>query len=98
MTEARLLGEFGLHPNFALQGVLPFRIIGTNTRYTDLAGNPTQLDYENIHHHNHTLAGLGDAQLFLHGAMKLGDFQLGGAPGDESSDGQGKPEPVQARR
>ena len=77
LTEARLLGEYGLIPNLAVQGILPFRVINAGTLYTDLAANPVQLDYENIHHRNETLAGLGDAQLLLHGAARLGELKVG---------------------
>jgi len=77
VTEVRLLGEYGLTPNVALQGALPLRIIDTRTRYTDLAGNPIQLDYQNIHHRNETLVGLGDAQLLMHHSARLGSFRLG---------------------
>ena len=93
LTEARLLGEYGLGPNFALQAVIPFRIVGTTTRYTDLAGNPVQLDYENIHHHNETLAGLGDAQLLLHGALKRDSVRLGGRLGLSFPTGKVQPNP-----
>jgi thiol-disulfide isomerase/thioredoxin len=81
LTEVRLLAEYGLTPNFALQGVMPLRIVDTRTRYTDLAGNPIQLDYENIHHRDETLVGVGDAQLLLHYASSVGAFHLGARVG-----------------
>jgi hypothetical protein len=81
LTEVRLLGEYGIAEHFALQGLLPLRIIGTKTTYTDLAGTPIQLDYESIHHHNEALIGLGDAQLLLHGGSAFGAFRLGGRAG-----------------
>jgi hypothetical protein len=61
--------------------VLPLRIIGTKTTYTDLAGTPIQLDYESIHHHNEDLVGLGDAQLLLHTGTGFSPFRLGGRAG-----------------
>lgn len=76
ITEARLLAEYGLLPNLAIQAVFPFRVIGTTTRYTDLAGTPIQLDYENIHHHNEILAGVGDAQLYFHRGWSALDLQF----------------------
>ena len=93
VTEARLLGEFGIHPNFAIQATLPLRFIGTNTQYTDLSGTPIQLDHPNIHHRNQVLVGLGDTQLFLHGAAKPGGFQLGGRVGFSIPSGQVNPNP-----
>lgn len=81
LTEARLLGEYGLTKNFALQAVVPVRLISTTTLFTDLAGTPLTLDYQNIHHRNEVLLGLGDLQLLLHGALSLGDFRFGGRAG-----------------
>jgi thiol-disulfide isomerase/thioredoxin len=81
LTEVRLLAELGLTSSLAVQGVLPLRIVDTRTRYTDLAGNPIQLDYENIHHRDETLVGLGDAQLLLHYAAGAGAFRLGARAG-----------------
>jgi thiol-disulfide isomerase/thioredoxin len=71
LTELRLLAEYGLLKNFALQGALPVRIIGTKTVFTDLAGNPIELDYENIHHRNEVLVGARDLQLYAHLAGKF---------------------------
>jgi len=81
LTDVRLLAEYGLTRHLALQAMVPFRIVGQSTRYTDLAGTPVELDYENIHHRNQTLAGLGDAQLLVHTATTLGGFRLGGRAG-----------------
>jgi thiol-disulfide isomerase/thioredoxin len=69
-TDVRLLGEYGLIPGLAVQAVLPLRIIGTKTKFTDLLDQPISLDYQNIHHHNETLVGFGDAQLLLHRGFK----------------------------
>ena len=64
--QARLFAEVGVRPNLALQAQLPFRLVGTWTRYTDLSGNPITLDYENIHHRDGVRAGLGDVKLATH--------------------------------
>ncbi len=77
LTELRLLGEYGLAPGWAVQGSLPLRVIRTTTRFTNLAGEPVTLDYQNIHHRDETLAGLGDAQLFVHRGLGLGPLKLG---------------------
>jgi thiol-disulfide isomerase/thioredoxin len=70
-SDLRLFAEYGIVPGLALQAVLPLRIIGTRTSYTDLLDQPISPDYQNIHHRNETLAGLGDAQLLLHRGFKL---------------------------
>jgi hypothetical protein len=77
LAELRLIAEYGLTPHVALQAALPLRIISTSTRYTDLAGKPIQLDYENIHHRDETLVGLGDMQLLLHTGASVVGFALG---------------------
>jgi len=65
-TDLRLFGEYGLVPGWAVQAMLPLRIVGTRTSYTDLNDVPVTLDYANIHHRNETIAGLGDPQLLIH--------------------------------
>jgi thiol-disulfide isomerase/thioredoxin len=75
--ELRLLAEYGLRAGLAAQAVVPFRIVDTRTRYTDLTGAPITLDYPSIHHHDETLAGVGDVQLLLHVAAVLGPVQAG---------------------
>lgn len=80
-TDVRLFGEYGLLPNLAIQAVLPVRIIGTRTRYTDLSDRPITLAAPSIHHRNETLAGLGDAQVLLHRGFKLAGVSLGARAG-----------------
>ncbi len=93
LTEVRLLAEYGLTDHFALQGVLPLRILGSRTTFTDLAGNPIELDYANIHHHDEDLVGLGDAQLLLHASAALGAFKVGGRFGVSLPTGRVQPNP-----
>ncbi len=93
LTDARLLAEFGLRPKLALQAVLPFRVVNTGTRFTDLWGQPITLDYPSIHHHDETLTGLGDAQLFVHGALALGDYRFGVRAGASLPTGRVVPDP-----
>jgi thiol-disulfide isomerase/thioredoxin len=81
LAELRLIAEYGLFDKLALQAVLPLRIVDSRTLFTDLGGNPIRLDYENIHHHDGTLVGLGDAQLFAHSGLSLGPVLLGGRLG-----------------
>ena len=77
LSELRAIAEYGLASDFALQLAAPFRVIRTTTEFTDLDGNPISLDYENIHHRDQTLAGLGDIQLLAHVGKSLADFDLG---------------------
>lgn len=81
VTELRLLSELGLVPHLALQAVLPFRIINTKTRYTDLTGNPIELSYNDIHHRDEIITGLGDLQLQLHASKLVGPWHFGGRLG-----------------
>lgn len=65
----------------ALQLGVPLRVIDSSTRFTDLDGDPVQLDYDSIHHRDETLARLGDIQLLVHtGAVRAG-FALGARAG-----------------
>lgn len=93
LTDIRVIAEYGLVRNLAVQAMLPFRVVGTNTTFSDAAGRPVMLDYVNIHHRNEVLVGVGDAQLFLHGATKLGGFNLGGRAGVSVPFGRVSPNP-----
>jgi hypothetical protein len=66
--------EYGIVPHFAGQASVPLRLVDTRTQFTDLAGQPLSLDYENIHHRDATLVGLGDMQLWAHHGWKLGEL------------------------
>jgi thiol-disulfide isomerase/thioredoxin len=77
VSELRLLAEFGLLDWLAAQLIFPVRLVDTWTRYTNLAGTPITLDYENIHHRNEVLVGPGDPQLLAHGGWHVGPFSLG---------------------
>jgi thiol-disulfide isomerase/thioredoxin len=81
VTELRFLAEYGFADDFALQANVPFRIMDTRTRFTDLAGGPLELDYESIHHRDETLFGLGDIQLLVHTGRSLGEFLVGARAG-----------------
>ena len=76
-SDVRLLGEYGLARGFAVQAIVPVRLIDTRTVFTDLADHPLVLDYRSIHHRDETLTGLGDAQLLLHAGFKLGAASVG---------------------
>ena len=61
----------------ALQASLPLRIIDTRTDFTDLDGDSISLDYENIHHRDETIVGVGDLQLLLHAGRRYGRSAVG---------------------
>jgi thiol-disulfide isomerase/thioredoxin len=92
-TEIRVLAEYGLLPNLAVQGMLPVRLIDTHTVYTDLANHPVTLDYQNIHHRNEDLVGLGDGQLLMHGGLLLGGLQVSARAGVSIPLGRMQPNP-----
>jgi thiol-disulfide isomerase/thioredoxin len=77
LSELRLLGEYGILSGFAVQAVVPFRLIRTDTEFTNLDGEPITLDYENIHHRDETLFGLGDIQLLGHLGKRLASIDFG---------------------
>lgn len=91
--EARILAEYGLAAHWALDAVVPIRLMQTRTSYTDLSGNPIVLDYENIHHRNETLAGLGDPQLWIHHGRVVGGFALSQRLGVSLPVGKIEPDP-----
>jgi len=74
IAEMRLLAEYGIAPHFALQAMVPFRLVDTRTQFTDLSGHPITLDYENIHHRDGTLVGFGDMQAWMHHGWNLGEL------------------------
>lgn len=81
LFELRLIAEYGLFKKLAVQAVLPVRFAQTRTLFTDLDGRPKTLDYQNIHHPDATLVGLGDGQVFAHSGISFGDLLLGGRLG-----------------
>ncbi|HEY8207079.1 MAG TPA: hypothetical protein VIG99_06350 [Myxococcaceae bacterium] len=93
LWEARALAEYGLVPGWALNAVLPFRLVQTRTTYTDLNGAPLVLDYENIHHRNETLAGIGDPQLWIHHGVNVNGFALSQRLGVSLPLGRTQPDP-----
>ena len=93
IAELRVLAEYGLARGLALQATLPFRLLDTRTIYTNLSGRQLELDYPNIHHRNETLAGLGDAQLWLHHGVKLGSWALSERVGVSVPFGRVQPNP-----
>jgi len=93
LWEARILAEYGVVREWAVDAVVPIRLMQTRTSYTDLAGNPITLDYENIHHRNETLAGLGDPQLWIHHGASVSGFALSQRVGMSLPAGKIEPNP-----
>ena len=93
VTELRLLAEYGLISGLGVQGVLPLKLVDRRTVRSDLSGNQLTLDYEDIHQPDRTIAGLGDAQLYLHGALAPLGLQLGWRAGVSFPLGEVGPNP-----
>jgi hypothetical protein len=55
---------------------VPLRLTRTTIQYQRLDGTPVTLDYENIHHRNETLSGLGDPWVQGRYAFTLGKVRL----------------------
>lgn len=81
LSEVRLMSELGLSNEVALQLMVPVRFVNTSTRFTDLAGTPVALDYQNIHHRDETVSGIGDPQLLVHAGTSLLGFTVGARAG-----------------
>jgi hypothetical protein len=55
---------------------VPLRLNHTTIQFRSLDGTPITLDYENIHHRNETLFGLGDASVLGRYTFSLGAVRL----------------------
>jgi hypothetical protein len=55
---------------------VPLRLNHTTIQFRSLDGTPITLDYENIHHRNETLFGLGDASVLGRYTFPLGAVRL----------------------
>jgi thiol-disulfide isomerase/thioredoxin len=95
LWQVQVLAEYGLVPNLAIQGMVPFGMVQTRTKYTDLINNPITLDYPSIHHRNETLVGPRDPQLLLHHGMKLLGFSVSERAGLSFPLGSTVPNPYQ---
>ena len=77
-----LVGELRASVEHAFTDVLgvelqvPLRLNYTTIQFRALDGTPVTLDYENIHHRNETLFGLGDPWVQGRYAFPLGPLQL----------------------
>ncbi|WP_152622043.1 hypothetical protein [Archangium violaceum] len=73
IAELRATLEHGITDALGVEVQLPLRLSATTVRFTTLDGTPLTLDYENIHHRDETLFGLGDPWLMGRYAWRLGD-------------------------
>ncbi len=76
VAELRATVEYGLTDALGVELQLPVRLNRTTVRFTALDGTPLVLDYENIHHRDETLFGLGDPWVQGRYAWRLGEVRL----------------------
>lgn len=74
--ELRASLEHGLTDALGVELQLPLRLNRTTIQFRRLDGTPVTLDYENIHHRDETLFGLGDPWLMGRYAFSLGGVRL----------------------
>ncbi len=76
VAELRATLEHGITDALGVEVQLPLRLSATTVRFTTLDGTPLELDYENIHHRDETLFGLGDPWVMGRYAWRLGDVGM----------------------
>jgi hypothetical protein len=81
VAELRPILELGLTGQLGLEAQVPLRFTRTTVVFRRLDGTPFEPDYENIHHRNETLVGLGDPWVSGRVAGRLGDVDLTGRLG-----------------
>jgi hypothetical protein len=81
IVELRLTGAYAISARWGVELELPVRALSTTIQYRRLDGTPFAPDYENIHHRDETLTGLGDPWLLGRGSLSAGGFQLTGRLG-----------------
>jgi len=79
--ELRVFGAYGFTERWSLELQVPFRVLSTDITFRRLDGTAFEPDYENIHHRDETLYGLGDPWLLARGAFDLGGVLLQGRAG-----------------
>lgn len=62
-AEFRPIIEFGFNDHWGIEAQVPIRVTRTTIRFRYLDGQLFTPDYENIHHRNETIVGLGDMGL-----------------------------------
>jgi hypothetical protein len=76
LAELRASLEHGFTEALGVEVQLPVRLNRTTVRFTALDGTPLTLDYENIHHRDETLFGLGDPWVLGRYAWQTGGLGL----------------------
>ncbi|MBX3232084.1 MAG: hypothetical protein KIT84_19785 [Labilithrix sp.] len=64
VAELRPILALGITDRFALEAQVPLRVVSTTITFRRLDGTAFAPDYQNIHHRDETLYGLGDPWLF----------------------------------
>ncbi len=94
-TELRPIVEFGFDDHFGVEGQLPVRLTLTTIRFRSLDGALYSPDYENIHHRNETIAGIGDFGLSGRARWKLADADFTARVGLTFPTGGIQPDPFE---
>ena len=79
--ELRPIFEYSLSTHFGVELQLPFKVTHTTVQYRRPDGTIFVPDYEDIHHRNETLFGVGDPWLSARTAWVVGPVIIGGRVG-----------------
>jgi hypothetical protein len=80
-AELRAIVGVGVHEAFGLEVQVPVRYLQTSIQLRRLDGTPFVPDYENIHHRDETLAGVGDPWLLGRASWSLGRLAIASRAG-----------------
>jgi hypothetical protein len=95
VAELRPMVEVGITERFGLEAQVPLRFTRTAVVFRRLDGTAFTPDYENIHHRDETLMGLGDPWVGGRGAWMLGGVALVGRLGISLPLGRTEPNPFE---
>ena len=71
LAEVRLIGGMPIGGGVGLEVEVPYRVNRVSVRYRRLDGTEFEPDYEDIHHRDETLTGLGDVRVALSAAKRF---------------------------
>jgi hypothetical protein len=91
--EVRPIVAVGLTDTFGVEAQVPFRLLRSIVTFRRLDGTAFTPDYENIHHRDETLAGLGDPWLLGRASWARGPWVLTGRAGVGLPLGGTEPDP-----
>jgi len=97
-AELRLFGALGLTESLGVEVQVPLRLLSTDITFRRLDGQAFTPDYENIHHRDETLVGLGDPWVLARGATRLGAARLEARGGIGLPLGDTQPNPFERAR